>query len=204
MRRMFWGMFVVASLGATACAQNGQSLADVARGIREKQQEQKAAGIEPRVITLDDLPASNSAGIPPEDPSNPMTQVSGVQRSFRSYQRSGYQNGGWQRPFGQPGWQQASYGQGGCSCPRGDQWRGQIRAQQYRIAAMQSRMDRANGAMRPYGSTAQWSGPLNRYQGVQVQRIESMQESLDWQRPGLADLQDEARQAGLHTTGYEP
>jgi hypothetical protein len=195
MRRMFSRISVVALLGVAAFAQNGQSLADAARSARDKQQAEEAAGTTPRVFTNQDLPASPSAGIPAENPSDPMTQVSGVHRNFRAY-AGGYSNGGQQygnRPFGQPGGQYA-----------GDQLRGQIRQQENRIAELQARLDRASASMHPNGSTVQYDGPLNRYQSIQAQRIEMMQQMLDQQRQKLAMMQDEARRQGMHTQVYDP
>ncbi len=220
MRRMFrgmsWGTFwrisVVtvfggASLSAAAFGQSGQSLGDLARANREKQQEEQAAGTAPRMITNQDLPASASAGIPQENPADPMTQVSGVHRNFRAYD-GGYSNGGQRyesRPFGQPG-RSGQYGGGQYAGGQyaGDQLRGQIRAQENRVAELQARIDRASSSMHPNGSTVQYDGPLNRFQSIQAQRIEMMQQMLDQQRQKLAMMQDEARRAGMHTTVVDP
>jgi hypothetical protein len=207
MRRMFWRMTfwrisVVALLSTAAFGQssNGQSLGDIARAHREKLQADEAAGTMPKVITNKDLPASASSGIPAENPDDPMTTVSGVHRSFASYNRAygSGQNGGQrygQRPFGEPG-------MGGQYA--GDQLRGQIRQQENRVAELQARIDRASATMHPNGSTVQYDGPLNRYQAIQSQRIEMMQQMLDQQRQKLAMMQDEARHAGMHTNMYEP
>jgi hypothetical protein len=197
MRRMFWGISVVAVLSAVALGQSGQSLADAARANREKLQADEAAGTMPKVITNKDLPASSSAGIPAENPDEPMTTVSGVQRNFRLYQSSQrYSN----RPFGQPG----MGGQYAGGQYAGDQLRGQIRQQENRIAELETRLDRASASMHSNGSTVQYEGPLNRFQSIQAQRIEMMQQMLDQQRERLAMLQDEARHAGMHTAVYEP
>jgi hypothetical protein len=198
-RKLVWGISVVALMGAAAFAQNssGQSLGDIARANREKQQADQASGITPKVITNNDLPASTSAGIPAENPDDPMTTVSGVHRNFRMY-AANYQNGGQrygQRPFGEPG-------TGGQYA--GDQLRGQIRQQENRIAELQTRIDRASASMHPNGSTVQYEGPLNRFQSIQAQRIDMMQQMLEQQRQKLAMLQDEARRAGMHTAVYEP
>jgi hypothetical protein len=199
--KIFSGMLVCASLSAAALAQNSQSLGDIARANREKEQERQASGETPRMITNQDLPASASAGIPQENPADPMTTVSGVQRSFRTYARAyggGYQNGSrgyGERPFGQPG-------MGGQYA--GDQLRGQIRQQENRVAELQARIARASATMHPNGSTVQYEGPLNRYQAVQGQRIEMMQQMLEQQRQRLAMMQDEARHQGAHTAVYEP
>lgn len=202
MRRMFWGISVVVLSSAAAIAQSSQSLGDIARANREKTQEEQASGTTPKVITNQDLPASASSGIPAENPDDPMTAVSGVQRNFRAYAGS-YQNGGQRygnRPFAQPG----ASGQYGGGQYAGDQLRGQIRQQENRVAELQARIDRVTSTMHPNGSTVQYDGPLNRYQAVQSQRIEMMQQMLDQQRQKLAMMQDEARRQGMHTAVYEP
>jgi hypothetical protein len=202
MRRMFWRISVLALLSATAFGQSGQSLGDIARANREKQQEEQVAGNTPKVITNQDLPASSSSGIPAEDPSDPMTTVSGVKRNFRAY-AGGYQNGNQRygnRPFGQPG-MSSQYAGGQYA---GDQLRGQIRQQENRVAELQARIDHVSATMHPNGSTVQYDGPLNRYQAIQSQRIEIMQQMLDQQRQKLAMMQDEARHQGMHTAVYEP
>jgi len=80
----------------------------------------------------------------------------------------------------------------------------QIQAQESRIAELQARIDRANALMHPNGSTAQFEGPGNRYQAMQAQRIEMMQQMLDQQKQRLAMMQDAARRQGGHTTVYDP
>jgi hypothetical protein len=197
MRRMFWRIFVAALLSAAAFGQSGQSLGDIARANRANQQAEEASGVTPKVFTNKDLPQNQPTGIPEADPSEPMTTVSGAQRTFRAY-AGGYPNGGQpfgERPFGQPGM---------ASQHGADQLRGQIRVQENRIAELQARIDRANASMHPNGSTVQYDGPLNRYQAVQVQRIEMMQQMLEQQRERLAMLQEEARREGMHTTVYDP
>lgn len=206
MHGIFWRVSVLAALSAVAFGQSGQSLGDIARANREKQQADQATGNAPRIITNQDLPASASAGIPQENPADPMTQVSGVHRNFRAY-AGGYQNGGQRygnRPFGQPdmGGQRVVPYAGGQYA--GDHLRGQIRAQENRISELQARIDRATASMHPYGSTVQYDGPLNRFQSIQAQRIEMMQQMLDQQRQKLAMMQDEARQQGMHTMVYDP
>jgi len=233
MRRMFWGIFVMGLLSAAALGQyeNGQSLGDLARSNREKQQEEQASGVTPKMITNKDLPASPSSGIPAANPAEPMTQVSGMQRPLRMNTEGG------QRPFTPPGAQgngmqgngaqgfagqgfagQGSGGQGfgrqgfggqGFGQARGGNFRGQnggnlqerIQAQESRIAQMQARLDQANARMHPNGGTAQYEGG---YQGMQSQRLEMMQQRLVQQRERLAAMQDQARREDAHTSAVEP
>jgi hypothetical protein len=187
MYRIVLRSFAIALLlNVPGFGQSGQPLGDVARANREKQAAQAAAGTTPRVITNKDLPAD-----PPEvqeaSASQPMTVVSGVNRSFEghsSYQRFAEQNLAEQRA--------------------GEQWRGRIQAQESRIADLQARIDQMNASMHPAGGSALYEGPYNRYQARQMQRVAQMQEMLDQQRGRLYMMQEAARRAGMHTSVYDP
>jgi len=185
MHRMFSSMFVVAVLlTGSAFAQSDQSLGDLARANREKLQAQQASGTAPHVITNQDLPA-DSRGIPEPDPSQPMSEVSGVQRSFDD------------GSSGQRFHQQRTGGQAG------GELRGRIQEQQNRIANLQARIDEMNASIRPGGS-AQFEGPSNRSQARQMQRVAMMQERLDYEKQRLSMMQEAARRGGMHTRTYDP
>jgi hypothetical protein len=186
MRQTVLGIFVAAMLSAVALGQDQPSLGDVARANRQQQQAQEAAGTVPKVITNKDLPASARAGIPEENPADPMTTVSGVQRSYPSNR---------ERPFNPPNFD-AQRG--------GENLRGQIEAQENRINELQARIDRANATMHPNGSTVQYEGPVNGRQAMQAQRIEMMQQMLEQQKERLAAMQDTARREGMHTAVVDP
>jgi hypothetical protein len=83
------------------------------------------------------------------------------------------------------------------------QWKRQIVAQQDKIATLQGRVDEINATLHPPGS-AQFNGPYNRYQTAQMDRLANLQLQLDEQKKKLAEMQEEARQAGMHTTVYDP
>lgn len=190
MRRMIFGLLAAGLMAGAAVGQD-QSLGDLARANREKLQEQQAAGITPKVITNKDLPANATAGIPEENPAEPMTQVSGVQRPIQ-------RNPDGARPFRRPGDGEGMEG------ARGENLKEKIEAQENRIAEMQARLDRLNAMMNPNGSTVQYEGPGSRYQAMQAQRIEMMQQMLDQQKQRLAAMQDAARHEGAHTAVYDP
>jgi hypothetical protein len=187
MYRIFLKSLAIALLlNATSFAQSGQPLGDVARGNREKQAVQEAAGTMPVVITNKDLPPAPPA-VQEAGASQSMTMVSGVNRSLEgrsSDQRFAEQNLVEQRA--------------------GEQWRGRIQAQESRIADLQVRIDQTNASMHPAGGSAQYEGPYNRYQARQMQRMAQMQEMLDQQRRRLYMMQDAARRAGMHTSVYDP
>ena len=180
MYRMFWKSLAIALLlSATSFGQSGQPLGDVARANREKEAAQEAAGVMPRVITNQDLPAQ-----PPDlkaaSDAQPMTQVSGVSRSFEV------------RSPDQRFAQQNLAGQG-----RGEQWRGRIQAQESRIADLQARIDQMNARMHAVGGNAQYEGSYNRYQAArQMQRAAQMQEMLDQAKQRLRMMQESSRYAG--------
>ena len=174
---LLWSPIVAILLGAAALAQSqsGGSLGDMARANRAKQQAQEAAGTLPKVITNTDLPAE-----PPPVPesSDPMTEVSGVNRPdpYADRQLSN-RLAAEQRTAGQ--------------------WRARIQAQENRIADLEARMDHVNAAMHNAVGTAQYDSPANRYQAVQAERLAMMQQALDQQKRRLAMMEDAARQAGM-------
>ncbi|MGC2449590.1 MAG: hypothetical protein WA477_18225 [Candidatus Sulfotelmatobacter sp.] len=178
-------MLVIAVLlNATAFGQSGQSLGDIARANREKQQEQQASSTKPKTITNADLPES-STGIPDADASDPMTMVSGVNRPYdgRSNQRLNQQVLAEEHA--------------------GNQWRERIQMQESRVADLQARIDQAKAAMHS-NSSVQSEGPFNRAQGRQMQRVAQMEEMLDQQKRKLEMMQEAARRAGMHTSVYDP
>ncbi len=187
MYRRFLKSFAIALLlHATGFGQSAQALGDVARANREKLAAQEAAGTMPRVITNKDLPA-DPRQVQEASASQPMTMVSGVNRSFSgrsSEQRSAEQSLAERRA--------------------GEQWRGRIQAQESMIADLQARIDQMNALMHPAGGSAQYEGPYNRYQARQMQRVAQMQEKLDQQRRRLNMMQEAARRAGMHTSVYDP
>jgi hypothetical protein len=153
---------------------HGQSLGDIARANREKQASASPATNLPAVITNDDL-GQDSHG------------------------------GNAQRPAGSPG-NKAIHGPSEREVidPRvAAQWKRQILAQEDKIATLQGRVDQLNAAIHPEG-TAQFNGPYTRYQTTQMERLADVQLQLDEQKKKLAELQDEARRAGMHTTVYDP
>ncbi len=157
-------------------AQSQESLGDVARAYRAKEQAQEASGAKPKLITNQDVPAPTP--IPESDPSDPMTMVSGVKRSA-SHNDQGLSN----RLVAER--------------RSGEQWRSRIQEQEGRIADLQSRIDRVSAAMRASVGSAQYETPVNRYQAVQMERLRNMQEMLAQQQQKLGMMQDAARRAGM-------
>ncbi len=163
---------------ASGQSQSDQSLGDVARANHAKQQAQAASGTLPKVITNQDLPA-DPLGVPESSPSDPMTEVSGVDRPDRyADQQLTNRLAAEQRATGQ--------------------WRARIQDQENRIADLQSRIDHLNATIHNSVGTAQYDTPVNRYQAIQMERLAMMQQMLDQQKRRLATMEDLARRAGMN------
>lgn len=107
------------------------------------------------------------------------------------------------RPFENRSYDQRFAEQDRTQLRAGEQWKERIQNQEGRIAELQARIDQMNASMRNSGSTIS-EGPYNRYQARQMQRIAQMQQMLDVQNRRLAQMQEAARHAGMHTTVYDP
>jgi hypothetical protein len=180
MHRVLSKGFVAALLlsgAAFAQSQPGESLGDVARDNRAKQQAQEASGVTPKVITNRDIPTA-STGIPEANAAEPMSEVSGVTRQDRAAE---------QRLSNHLQAEQRN----------GAQWKARIEDQENRIADLEARIDRVNASMQRTVGTAQYDAPVNRYQAVQSERLAMMQQMLDQQKRRLAMMQDAARRAGM-------
>jgi hypothetical protein len=180
MHRMSSSTFIIALLlsgAAMAQSQPADSLGEVARANRAKQQSQAADGTMPKVITNHDLPA-NPPGTPESSASEPMTSVSGTNRSDPyADQRLSNHLAAEQRT--------------------GERWKVQIAEQETRIANLQARIDRINASIHAAVGTAQYDTPASRYQAMQQERLAMLQEMLDQQKQKLAMMQDAARRAGM-------
>ncbi len=195
MQRMFLKILAIALLMRSVAF--AQSLGDVARENREKKAEDASTALA-KVITNRDLPKDDEASQDPADApsgtdaasSKPADHASEDQRAaeqratHRAVQRSMQQRLAEQRVAGQ--------------------WKRQIVAQENRVAALQSRVDQLNASIHAtYGST-QYEAPYSRPQARQLQRVAQMQQQLDEQKMKLADMQESARRAGMHTVVYDP
>lgn len=159
-----------------AQSQSGDTLGDIARANRAKQESQQSSGTSPKVITNQDLPADPPA-VAEEDPSEPMTQVSGVKRSDRyTEQRLSNRLIAEQRTT--------------------EQWKARIQDQENRIADLQARVEHLNTSIRTAVGTAQYDTPANRTQAIQTERLANLQQMLDQQKRRLEMMQDAARRAG--------
>jgi hypothetical protein len=180
MQRIFLKILAITLLANVAAY--GQSLGEIAREYKEKQNAEESTGAKPKVITNKDLgegpegsPWAARVATPEPRPAadaNPFAR-----RSSEFAPGSGQQRGQEQRG--------------------GEQWRNQILDLENRIASAQARIDQMNASMRSNGMNG-------RYQARQAERVAQMQQQVDEQKRRLEQMQDAARHAGMHTQVYDP
>jgi hypothetical protein len=187
MRRMFFKMLAIALLmNAAAYA---QSLGDVARENRAKKV-QDASSAAPKVITNTDLPKDPDAN---QEPPAAQPTPDAVESTTAADLRSGDQHAARQSARQRLAEQRVA-----------DQWKRQILAQESKMAALQRRIDHLNASIRFAAGGVQYEAPYNRYQARQLRRVSQVQQQLDEQKIRLADMQEAARRAGMHTAVYDP
>jgi predicted RNase H-like nuclease (RuvC/YqgF family) len=157
----------------------GQSLGDIARANREKQNAENASAAQPKVITNANLPKDPDANQEPAE-----AQSGASARSQAVDHRSAQQRLTEQRAA--------------------DQWKRQILAQKNKMVTLQARIDQLNASIHSAGGSVQYEGPYNRYQARQLGRVAQIQLQLDEQKMKLDQMQEAARHAGMHTAVYDP
>ena len=177
MRRLSVTICATALLMSSAAY--GQSLGDIARANREKQNAENASAAQPKVITNANLPKDPAANQEPAE-AQPGPSASSSATDHRSAQQRLAE-------------QRAA-----------DQWKRQILAQKNKMATLQARIDQLNASIRSAGGSVQYEGPYNRYQARQLQRVAQIQLQLDEQEMKLDQMQEAARHAGMHTLVYDP
>ena len=177
MQRVFLKISAIALLMSSAVY--GQSLGDIARANREKQNAENTSAAQPRVITNANLPKDPDANQEPAEAQSG-TNASSTAADHRSAQQRLAE-------------QRAA-----------DQWKRQILAQKNKMATLQARIDQLNGSIRSAGGSVQYEGPYNRHQARQLQRVAQIQLQLDEQKMKLDQMQEAARHAGMHTLVYDP
>jgi len=177
MQRVFLKISAIALLMSSAAY--GQSLGDIARANREKQNAENTSAAQPRVITNANLPKDPDANQEPAEAQSG-TNASSTAADHRSAQQRLAE-------------QRAA-----------DQWKRQILAQKNKMATLQARIDQLNASIRSAGGSVQYEGPYNRHQARQLQRVAQIQLQLDEQEMKLDQMQEAARHAGMHTLVYDP
>jgi hypothetical protein len=191
LRRTFLNIVAIALLVSSATF--GQSLGDVARENREKQNVGDAAsGAKPKVITNKDLPKDPDADLTPNAApaaSAASTPTSAAASSKTAESRAAERHFALQRAAEQRA---------------AEQWTKQILAQKTKMANMQARIDQLQASIRSANGSVQAEQPFNRYQARQLQQVARMQQQLSEQKIRLDQMQDAARHAGMHTAVYDP
>ena len=177
MQRVFLKISAIALLMSSAAY--GQSLGDIARANREKQNAENTSAAQPRVITNANLPKDPDANQEPAEAQSG-TNASSTAADHRSAQQRLAE-------------QRAA-----------DQWKRQILAQKNKMATLQARIDQLNESIRSAGGSVEYEGPYNRHQARQLQRVAQIQLQLDEQNMKLDQMQEAARHAGMHTLVYDP
>jgi hypothetical protein len=232
MQRIFLKISAVALLMNLAAY--GQSLADVARQYKEKQDAAQTSGAKPKVITNQDL-GEGPEGHPElrvERRANWPTTTASAAGSPAFERPYGEMNRHPENPFSQG--QAQGQGQGQHHGQRTDQLQGQMQGQGQRQTWSGQRLEPQGPEAQ--GGSEQWrqrvleqesrvasmqaridqlnaaahsggasaQGPYNRYQARQMERAQQMQQQLDEQKRRLESMQEAARRQGMHTQVYDP
>jgi hypothetical protein len=176
----------------------GQSLGEVARANRDKQNAEDASPTaKPRVITNKDLPKDPN---PSPAPSQAQPVASAATSSKDADRLSAERHLAEQRLAEQRLVEQRLAQQRAA-----DQWKRQILTQKNKMANLQARIDQLHASMHPANSSVQYESlPYSRDQARQWQRVAQVQQQLDEQKRKLAEMQEAARRAGIHTAVYDP
>lgn len=179
MQRMFWKIPAITLLMSSAAF--GQSLGDIARENREKQNAaDQSSTPKPKVITNKDLP---------KDPNPSAVATSADATGQGAENRADDHHFAEQRQAEQRA---------------AKQWERQIVAQKNKVAALQARIDQIHAAIRAENGNAQFEGPVNYDQARQLQQVSRIQQRLNGNRRKLEQMQEAARHAGMHTAVYDP
>lgn len=82
-------------------------------------------------------------------------------------------------------------------------WKRKILEQQEKVKTLQAQIDQLNASIDPPGG-AQFTGPPSRDRAKLMQKRSETQLQLDSQKRKLESMQEEAREAGMHTPTYDP
>jgi len=174
-------IFAIAFLMGSATY--GQSLGDVARENREKQNAEDASTMKPKVITNADLPKDLNTNQGAREAPPAASAADGSKATDRRLadHRSAQQRLAEKRAA--------------------EQWKRQILAQKNKMATLQAKIDRLNASIQSANGSVQSEGPYN---PRQMQRVAQIQQQLDEQKRKLDQMQEAARHAGMHTAVYDP
>ncbi len=157
----------------------GQSLGDVARQQRAKQQTQPQPA---KVLTNDDLPSGGKPG-DDFDANPPAGRSNDSQRRYNNAQPGS--NGNWKLPP--------------------EQWKTQISAMKANIASMQSQIDQMKSSVHFVAAPLYGNGVQhNLRQEQKLEQVDRMQAQLEGMKKQLEAAQEAARKQGFGSTVYDP
>lgn len=169
----------------------GQSLGDVARENREKSASDPSSISKPKVITNADLPKA-----PETDQATPQAETeAGSADAGKPADRTAANQRSADRHFAE---------QRRAEQRAAEQWKKQILAQKAKISTLQARIDKLNASIHFIDGTVYYEAPYNQYQARQLEKVREMQQQLEEEKSHLADMQEAARRAGMHTPVYDP
>jgi hypothetical protein len=193
MQRMF--LRIVALALFMNFAAHAQSLGDVARENRKKQNAQDASPTtKPKVITNADLQKD-----PNKDPAASAAQPAASAPSAANANKAADRLAADRRHAELRFAQQRQAEQRAAA-----QWKRQILAQKYKVAALQAQIDQIHASFQFTNGAVQAQGTFYGYQARQLQRVAQIQRQLDEQQRKLDQMQDAARHAGMHSAVYDP
>jgi predicted RNase H-like nuclease (RuvC/YqgF family) len=167
---------VLGALALSLCGLGfGQSLGDVAREQRQKQQT-KDSKPAPKVITDEDIPTHDTLA---DDSSS--TAASSAHHSYEGHPS----HDGYKKPAGQ--------------------WKAEIQGQKNAIASMQRQMDELNASVHFVEANRYRNGVQYNQRQIQKQEeVQRMQQQLDEQKKRLEEMQEGARRDGYGNAVYDP
>jgi hypothetical protein len=210
-QRMFLRALAIALLMRPAGY--GQSLGEVARENRDKQNADASPTAKPKVITNKDLPKDPDAKAGASETPPPASTAAAskgkdndrLSAHHLAEQKLADQRLADQRLAEQRLAEQRSAQQRLAQQHAADQWKSQILAQKNKVASLQARVNQLKAWANIANPTVQYETyPYNRYQAQQLQRVSQIQLQLDEQKRKLDQMQDAARHAGMHSAVYDP
>ena len=183
-------LLAAAALSCTfVCAQDSQSLGDVARQARQqKQQQQEKQDTRTRETPNPDTADSKASKTPHIVTNDEIPEHTGPSPSDRSPKH------GEERTL-------PNYKEGKLSPER---WRALILRQKSSIATLQSRIDTLTSSIRFAGGNYDIHEVWNERQRQKVQQVDSMRSELDQLQKQLDNMQETARRQGYGSSVYDP
>ena len=171
-------LILFTALALSAPGSQGQSLGDVARQQRQKQQAQakEKAAAEKKVITNEDLPQHSE---PEADPADAATESKPADSSP-------------QPPSSD-------------TKAAGEQWKSRILAQKNGITSLKSQIEKLDASIHFVQANLYTNGvEYNQYQQRKQQQLKQMQAQLLEEQQKLEEMQEAARKAGFGNAIYDP